>query len=143
VFGVPADPVTLGLVASLARPGGNATGINFFSLEINAKRLGIMHELLPKARRFAVLLNSAARADAEATSKALDEAARAFGVDIAFQNASIAASSRPTPRRRSLSQSEGHSMLLAKPMFGNGEVAPRGFPSCHLAHRDRTAWLGM
>jgi putative tryptophan/tyrosine transport system substrate-binding protein len=88
VFGVPADPVTLGLVASLARPGGNATGINFFSLEINAKRLGIIHELLPKARCFAVLLNPAARADAEATSKALDEAARAFGVDIAFQNAS-------------------------------------------------------
>jgi len=88
VFGVPADPVALGLVASLAQPGGNATGINFFSLEVNAKRLGIMHELLPKARRFAVLLNPAARADAEATSKALDEAARAIGVDIAFQNAS-------------------------------------------------------
>jgi putative tryptophan/tyrosine transport system substrate-binding protein len=88
VFGVSADPVALGLVASLARPGGNATGINFFSLEINAKRLGIMHELLPKARRFAVLLNPAARTNADATSKALDEAARALGVDIAFQNAS-------------------------------------------------------
>jgi putative ABC transport system substrate-binding protein len=88
VFGVPADPVALGLVVSLARPGGNATGINFFSLEISAKRLGIMHELLPKARRFAVLVNPATGSDAEATSKALDEAARSLGVDIVLVNAS-------------------------------------------------------
>ena len=56
VFGVAGDPVALGLVTSLAHPGGNATGINFFAHEINAKRLGLMHELLPKASRFAVAL---------------------------------------------------------------------------------------
>ena len=60
VFSVGEDPVALGLVPSLARPGGNATGINFFSFEVNTKRLGLMHELLPKANRFAVLVNPAA-----------------------------------------------------------------------------------
>jgi ABC-type uncharacterized transport system substrate-binding protein len=57
VFSVGGDPVKYGLVASLSRPGGNATGINFFSAEITAKRLGLMHELLPKATRIGVLVN--------------------------------------------------------------------------------------
>jgi putative tryptophan/tyrosine transport system substrate-binding protein len=59
VFGVAEDPVKLGLVLSLAKPGTNATGINFFASEVDAKRLGLMHELLPKAKRFAVLVNPA------------------------------------------------------------------------------------
>ena len=91
VFGVAEDPVALGIVASLAHPGGNATGINFFVNEIDAKRLELMHELLPKATRFAVLINPTDATSTEATSKALKEAARAFGLDTLFFNASTLA----------------------------------------------------
>jgi putative ABC transport system substrate-binding protein len=87
VFGVGEDPVTLGLVASLAQPGGNATGINFFASEIDAKRLGLVHELLPKARRFAVLVNSSNPVTAAATSNALKQAALGLGIELVFFNA--------------------------------------------------------
>jgi putative ABC transport system substrate-binding protein len=90
VFAVGEDPVALGLVANLAQPGGNATGINFFSLETNAKRLGLMHELLPKATRFVVLLNPASATSASATSQTVKEAARALGLETLFLNASTA-----------------------------------------------------
>jgi putative ABC transport system substrate-binding protein len=83
--------VTLGIVASLARPGGNATGINFSGVEVDAKRLGLMHELLPKASRFAVLINPGNAAPARATLKALKEATGALGLDALFFNASTAA----------------------------------------------------
>src|SRR5882757_4594904 len=88
VFGVAEDPVRLGLVASLAKPGGNATGINFFAQEIVAKRLGLLHELVPKAVRVAVLVNPANACTAETTVQAMPEAARAIGVQIRVLKAS-------------------------------------------------------
>jgi putative ABC transport system substrate-binding protein len=88
VFGVGEDPVNLGLVASLARPGGNATGINFFLSEILAKRLGLLHELVPTAVRIAVIVNPANAPTAEATLREIPEAARALGLHIQVLNAS-------------------------------------------------------
>jgi putative ABC transport system substrate-binding protein len=87
VFGVNEDPVKLGLVASLARPGGNATGINFFNAELVAKRLGLLHELVPKAVRVAVLVNPANATIAEATLRDVQEAAPAIGLQIHVLNA--------------------------------------------------------
>jgi putative ABC transport system substrate-binding protein len=88
VFGVSDDPVKLGLVASLARPGGNLTGINFFATEYNAKRLALLHELVPKAARIAVLVNPTNVPATESTLRALPEAARAMGLQIQVLNAS-------------------------------------------------------
>jgi putative ABC transport system substrate-binding protein len=85
VFSVGEDPV--GLVASLARRGGNATGINFFTLEVTAKRLGLLHELMPKAVRIAVLVNPANDQSAAATQREITEAARAIGLQIQFLHA--------------------------------------------------------
>jgi putative tryptophan/tyrosine transport system substrate-binding protein len=91
VFGVAEDPVKLGLVLSLAQPGTNATGINFFASEVDAKRLGLMHELLPKAKRFAVLVNPANAPTAEATAKTVKQVAPALELELFFFNASTAA----------------------------------------------------
>jgi putative ABC transport system substrate-binding protein len=88
VFGVGEDPVKLGLVASLARPGGNATGINLFNVEVATKRLGLLHELVPKAVRIAVLVNPANATTAESTLRYIPEAALAIGLQILVLNAS-------------------------------------------------------
>src|ERR1700731_5132339 len=87
VFSVGDDPVRLGLVASLARPGGNATGINFFVNEVAAKRLRLLHDLVPKAVRIAVLVNPANPATAEPTLRDLQEAAPTIGLQIQILNA--------------------------------------------------------
>jgi putative ABC transport system substrate-binding protein len=87
VFGVGEDPVRLGLVASLARPGGNATGINFFATELAAKRLRLLHDLVPKAVRIAVLVNPANPGTAEPTLQELQEAAPTMGLQIQILNA--------------------------------------------------------
>ena len=81
------DPVRLGLVGSLARPGGNLTGINIFATELVAKRLELLHQLVPGATRVAVLVNPAVAATAEATVRDIEGPARAAGLQIQVLNA--------------------------------------------------------
>jgi len=88
VFTVGDDPVRLGLVTSLARPGGNLTGINFLNVELAAKRLGLLRELVPTAARIAVLLNPANATNVETTLRDLEAAARTMGLQFHILNAS-------------------------------------------------------
>ena len=88
VFGVGGGPVQLGLVASLARPGGNATGINFLNTEVVAKRLQLLHDLVPNAVRVAVLVNPANASTAESNLREIQEAAPTLGLQIQILNAS-------------------------------------------------------
>jgi putative ABC transport system substrate-binding protein len=88
VFLIGDDPVKLGLVASLAQPGGNLTGINFFAVELAAKRLELLRELVPGATRVAVLVNPANAANTEATLRDVEAAARTMGLQIQVINAS-------------------------------------------------------
>jgi putative ABC transport system substrate-binding protein len=81
VFGVGADPVEIGLVASLNRPGANVTGISSMNAELGPKRLGLLHELLPKAERFAVLLNPNNR-NTDALTRDLQATASAIGKQV-------------------------------------------------------------
>jgi putative ABC transport system substrate-binding protein len=88
VFAVAEDPVRHGYVASLARPGGNLTGINFVSAELVAKRLGLLRELVPGASRVAVLVNPSNVGSGERTEKEVEAAARALGLQIQIFKAS-------------------------------------------------------
>src|SRR5262245_8351182 len=96
VFSIGPDPVEIGLVASLNRPGGNVTGFSSLNAELGAKRLGLLHELLPSAQRFAVLVNPSNRnagpltRDAQATGSAIGRLIEIFAantngeIDAAF-----------------------------------------------------------
>jgi putative ABC transport system substrate-binding protein len=88
VFVVPEDPVRLGLVTSLSRPGGNMTGVNFFSAELAAKRLELLVELVPTAKRVAALLNPAEPTISAASLRDLEGAASAAALQIRIFNAS-------------------------------------------------------
>jgi len=88
IFLVSEDPVRLGLVASLARPGGNLTGINFFNAELNAKRLELLRELVPAATRVAVLVNPTNPANAQTTLREVELAASSMGLQMQVLKAS-------------------------------------------------------
>ena len=87
VFNIPDDPVKLGLIATLARPGGNATGMNFLLGELGAKQLGLLQELVPKAVRVGLLVNSRAP-NSEAVMRDLQAAASAIAVELVTVGAS-------------------------------------------------------
>jgi len=88
VFAVGEDPVKLGLVGSLARPGGNVTGINQFVQEAVGKRLRLLHEMVPKAVRVAVLVNPGNPSVAETTVREVQKAAPTMGLQVQILNAS-------------------------------------------------------
>jgi putative ABC transport system substrate-binding protein len=88
VFGVGEDPVSLGLVQSIGRPGGNATGVNFLTAEVVAKRLALLHELVPSAVRVAALINPTDATRAEAVRSEVQAAAYNMGVQLQIFNAS-------------------------------------------------------
>ena len=89
VFLTGEDPVRLGLVASLARPAGNLTGINFLNTELATKRLELLRELVPGAKRVAVLVNPVDTTNTDSTLRAIEPAARAIGLQIQVLTASI------------------------------------------------------
>ncbi len=130
VFGVGDDPVKLGLVASLARPGGNATGINFFSAEVYLKRLGLLHELVPKAVRVAVLNNPANAPSAEYL-RDMQEAARVLGLQIQILNANT--SSEIDAAFASLERGRPDALFVAS----TGFFASRRVQLVTLTARDR------
>jgi putative tryptophan/tyrosine transport system substrate-binding protein len=88
LFIIPDDPVGLGLVKSLAHPGGNLTGVNLLSAEVVEKRLELLRELVPAARRIAVLINPADAKTSEATLRDVQEAARKIGLQVQVARAS-------------------------------------------------------
>jgi putative tryptophan/tyrosine transport system substrate-binding protein len=87
IFSVPIDPVKIGLVASFARPGRNATGIHYLVRELTAKRLELLHALAPKATRVAILVNPANGPSADETLRSVGDAARSIGLQIKVLNA--------------------------------------------------------
>ncbi len=88
VFSVPIDPVKTGLIASFARPGGNATGIHYLALELSAKRLELLHALAPKATRVAILVNPANGPSADETLRSVKDAASSIGLQTKVLTAS-------------------------------------------------------
>jgi putative tryptophan/tyrosine transport system substrate-binding protein len=90
VFMIPSDPVALGLVASLNRPGGNLTGVAYLNDEIAPKRLELLHEVVPEAKSIGMLVNPANPASVTAQVKELQGAADRLGMHLTIVNASSA-----------------------------------------------------
>jgi putative tryptophan/tyrosine transport system substrate-binding protein len=118
VFSIGGDPVRLGLVASLNRPDGNITGVNFFQSELGAKRLGLLHELLPRAEMIGMLVNPDF-ADSESHAKDAQETALSLGLQIHVLRASTV--DELDTAFATLAQQKVDALLLANDAFFNGE----------------------
>ena len=138
VFGVGEDPVKLGLVANLARPGGNATGINFFTSEVIGKRLRLVHDLIPKAVRVAVLVNPRNASVAESTLREAQGAAATMGLQVQNHNASTIA--EIDAAFAALARERPDALFVAPDAF----LVNRGVQLAALAKRDRIpAFFGV
>jgi len=121
LFTVGEDPVALGLVASLARPGGNMTGINFVSGELVAKRLELLHAMVPAADRAAVLVNPASTTQTASTLRDLEPAARTIGMQL--QRVDASTSSEIDAVFASFERERQHVLFVASsPFFTNRRV---------------------
>jgi putative ABC transport system substrate-binding protein len=118
VFSIGGDPVRLGLVASLNQPDGNITGVNFFQSELGAKRLGLLHELLPRAEMIGMLVNPDF-AESESHAKDAQEAALSLGLQIHVLRASTV--DELDTAFATLAQQKIDALLLANDAFFNGE----------------------
>jgi putative tryptophan/tyrosine transport system substrate-binding protein len=133
VFGVPEDPVKLGLVANLARPGGNATGVNSFSQETIGKRLRLLHDLIPKATRIGLLLNPANASSTETTLREVQKAADQISLKIQVLNAKT--SSEIDSAFEVLAKDRPDALFVAPDAFFNS----RGAQLATLTARERIA----
>jgi len=130
VFGIGGDPVKLGLVASLNRPGGNITGVSLLTSSLEAKRVGLLGELVPKAAVIGVLVNPN-YAQAQAQEAEVQEAARTIGRQIVLVHASSEADFDPA--FATFKQQKAHALVVAADPFFNS----RRNLLVELAARDR------
>jgi putative tryptophan/tyrosine transport system substrate-binding protein len=131
VFAVGQDPVKTGLVVSLARPGGNASGVNFFFQEAVSKRLDLLHRLVPKAVRVAVLVNPASDSATETTLREVRKAAGSSGLQIQVLNAST--SNEIDAAFATLARERSDALFVAPDSFFGG----RRLQLANLAARER------
>jgi putative ABC transport system substrate-binding protein len=130
VFETGVDPVGAGLVKSLNRPEGNITGITSLNVHVGPKRLELMHELLPKAKKFAVLVNPANPANFEMAVKGSEGPSRALGLELHFLNASTDHEIESAFER--LRQLEAGGLVVAADIFFNSRA--QQFAALSLKH---------
>jgi ABC-type uncharacterized transport system substrate-binding protein len=131
IFGIAEDPVRRGLVASLARPGGNVTGVSFFNAELVEKQLGLLRELVPGAGRVAVFINPADAARAEAILQSVKAAARLIGLQITVFSTST--SGEIDAAFASLAHERADALLIgADPFFSSRRVQLATMAARHM-----------